>query len=239
VTEDYKKLFAKVGISVVCPLISKRVFPLTMKKIFSLSTIALLGFSFISCTDLKETSVSTTPVQYNSFFPSVAVKNTLPSSLGNKEDKYGSPSYSVEDRNRYVRTTAYSDMENEPGAVGNLNAAGTVLKYGKVRSAAADWSIYPLGTTFKIKGLPHTYVVDDYGSALVGTNTVDIYHPSLSLMNKWGTRHVELNIIQMGDWKRSEHLLSGRRKYAHCAKMYAGVVKNLKKYGSVETAQNN
>lgn len=204
-----------------------------MKNLLYTTLLGFASFAALSCSGVKnDSTVSTSTGPYNSFLPSVAIKSTLPSSLGNATDKYGSPTYSVEDRKRYVRTTAYSDQENEPGAVGNLNAAGTVLKYGKVRSAAADWSRYPLGTTFKIKGLPHTYVVDDYGSALVGTNTVDIYHPTLSLMRKWGTRHAELQIIQMGDWERSAYLLKGRTKYPHCKKMYHGVVSNLKKYGN-------
>ena len=101
------------------------------------------------------------------------------------------------------------------------NAAGTPLRYSsRVRSAAADWSVYPVGTTFKIKGLPHLYVVDDYGSSLVGTNTVDIYHPTLSSMRKWGTQFVEINVVPWGDWDRTLQLLSRRLKYDHCRQMY-------------------
>ena len=199
-----------------------------MKKI-SYSIFAVLACFMASCSKLASTdnAPSTTAVAAKgSFYPAIAVKDRLPSSVSHV-DKHGFPSYAVKDRKRYVRTTAYSDQENEPGAEGNLNAAGTTLKYGRVRSAAADWSIYPLGTTFKIKGLPHTYVVDDYGSALVGTNTIDIYHPKLSLMCKWGTRPVEISIIKMGDWERTATLLKGRVKYRHCAQMYAGVMKNL------------
>jgi len=200
--------------------------------------LPLLAFLFVfatSCTKTQESAKA--PIVTNGFFPSNPVKESLPSSVTGI-DKHRYPNYAVEDRKRYVRTTAYSDQENEPGAVGNLNAAGTTLKYGNVRSAAADWSLYPLGTTFKIKGLPHTYVVDDYGSALVGTNTVDIYHPTLKLMRKWGTRPAEISIIKMGDWERSAYLLKGRRGYWHCKKMYDGVVKNLKKYGGEATAKS-
>ena len=136
-------------------------------------------------------------------------------------DKHGRPTYHSEAvRHRFVRTTAYSCAENEPGAVGSLSALGTVLKYGRVRSAAADWSRYPVGTTFRIKGLPHVYVVEDYGSALVGTNTIDIYHPNLRLMRKWATRDAEINVIKWGSWERTANLLRGRTKYSHCAQMY-------------------
>jgi len=140
-----------------------------------------------------------------------------------QKDKHGMATYKDSDRQRYVRTTAYSHMENEPGAPGRMNASGSILKYGNVRSAAADWSVYPLGTKFKIKGQPYIYVVDDYGSALAGTNTIDIFKPSLSLMNKWGTRNVEISVIQWGSYERSLRLLKGRRGYRHCLKMYTAI----------------
>lgn len=157
--------------------------------------------------------------------PSLAVKESaryLP------KDKYGMPTYPLSQRVRFARSTAYSCAENEPGAYGNLNAAGTRLKYGRsVRSAAADWSVYPVGTTFKIKGLPYTYVVDDYGSALAGTNTIDIYHPNLGMMREWGTRNVEINVIHWGSWERTANLLRGRTRHPHCAQMYAAVKRKI------------
>ena len=136
-------------------------------------------------------------------------------------DRHGRPTYFSESvRHRYVRTTSYSHQENEVGAVGRLSAMGTTLKYGRVRSAAADWSRYPVGTIFRIKGLPQVYVVDDYGSGLVGTNTLDIYHPTLRLMRKWATRDVEIHVVRWGSWERTASLLRGRTRYKHCARMY-------------------
>ncbi len=144
------------------------------------------------------------------------------------KDKHGMPTYSDSSRSRYVRVTAYSHMEMEPGAPGRKNAAGTTLKYGSVRSAAADWSRLPLGTTFRIKGTSGTtYVVDDYGSALVGTNTVDFFFPSLSQMRRWGTRKVTIEIIKMGSFERSSKLLKGRRHASHCRKMYYAIQPKL------------
>lgn len=155
------------------------------------------------------------------FIPPAASPAVLSKAASLPKDKHGMPTYTkFSDRTRYVRTTAYSHMENEPGAPGRMTASGSILKYGSVRSAAADWSVYPLGTVFRIKGLPHTYVVDDYGSALVGTNTIDIFKPSLSLMNKWGTRKTEITVVQWGSYERSLSLLKGRRGYAHCRIMY-------------------
>ena len=169
------------------------------------------------------------------FLPASASETMVARASALKKDKHGMPTYSLAQRQRYVRTTAYSHQENEPGAPWKKNAIGTFLKYGQVRSAAADWSKYPVGTKFKIKGLPHTYVIDDYGSALVGTNTVDIYHPTLRSMNRWGTRKTEISVIQWGDWERTLKILGGRKKYPHTRKMYyaakakvdAGLTKKL------------
>ena len=111
---------------------------------------------------------------------SAAPSSKLPK-LG--RDKHKMPFYHPAQRTRVVRTTAYTHSERDHLAYGPRNAVGTALKYtSSVRSAAADWSVYPLGTTFRIKGQPYLYVVDDYGSALVGTGTIDIYQP-LSLIH--------------------------------------------------------
>ncbi|MDG2486525.1 MAG: 3D domain-containing protein [Roseibacillus sp.] len=153
-------------------------------------------------------------------------------------DKYGRPTYRSESvRHRYVRTTSYSHQENELGAEGRLNAMGTILKYDRVRSAAADWSRYPVGTAFRIKGLPHVYVVDDYGRSLAGTNTIDIYHPTLKLMKKWATRDAEINVIRWGSWEQSANLLRGRTKYAHCALMYYATLAKIRRQRVVQRAE--
>ncbi|MDF1755776.1 MAG: hypothetical protein P1U89_23505 [Verrucomicrobiales bacterium] len=130
---------------------------------------------------------------------------------------------------RTVRTTAYSHMENEPGAHGRLSASGNTLKYGRVRSAAADWSRYPLGTQFKIVGTPHLYEIDDYGSALVGTDTIDLFKPNLRLMKDWGSRHVEIKITKWGSFEQSNALLEKRLKYPHCRTMHRHLQPQLRR----------
>ena len=91
-----------------------------------------------------------------------------------------------------VRTTAYTHSEAGHLVYGRQTASGTTLQSGKVNSAAADWSVFPVGTKFKIVGEDTVYEVEDYGSALVGTETIDIYRPSRSSMNQWGVRHVDI-----------------------------------------------
>ncbi|WP_411846398.1 3D domain-containing protein [Roseibacillus persicicus] len=143
------------------------------------------------------------------------------------KDKHGFPSYTDDQTHRVVRATAYSHMQNEPGAPGRMNAAGGILKYGQVRSAAADWSKYPVGTKFRIKGLPYLYVVDDYGSALTGTNTIDIFHPTLGGIKKWGLRTIEIDVVQWGSWERTLALLKGRQGYWHTRDMYFAAKKKI------------
>lgn len=158
---------------------------------------------------------------------SAAPSSSLPK-LG--RDKHKMPFYHPAQRTRVVRTTAYTHTERDHLAYGPRNAVGTSLKYTtSVRSAAADWSVYPLGTTFRIKGQPYLYVVDDYGSALVGTGTVDIYQPSKQLMKQWGRRYVELTIVRWGDPSNSMDVLSSRRGYRHCRSMYAALQQRASK----------
>lgn len=143
---------------------------------------------------------------------------------GKPKDKHGMAFYKPTERTRLVRTTAYTCSEDDHIEYGSMNAAGTPLRYThRVRSAAADWAVYPVGTVFRIKGMPQLFVVDDYGSALTGTNTVDIYTPSKAHMNAWGRRHVELTVVQWGSYARSAEILAKRIHHPHCAQMYAAI----------------
>ncbi|MCB1085732.1 MAG: 3D domain-containing protein, partial [Verrucomicrobiae bacterium] len=110
-----------------------------------------------------------------------------------------------------VKTTAYTHTEADSLQYGTKSAIGDDLKYGRVRSAAADWSRYPVGTRFKIKGLPYEYVVDDYGRALVGTDTIDLYKPNASTMDQWGARNVGIEVLEWGSFEESKRILEGRK----------------------------
>lgn len=127
-----------------------------------------------------------------------------------------------------VRTTAYCHDESDHLAYGHLNAVGTFLKYGPVRSAAADWSRYPVGTRFRIPSEPGVvYEVDDYGRALVGTGTIDLYRPTQSQMNDWGVRNVDIEVLEWGSFERSQQLLQGRTHYPHVRQMFDGIQRRL------------
>jgi 3D (Asp-Asp-Asp) domain-containing protein len=142
------------------------------------------------------------------------------------KDKHKMPVYSYSERQRVVRTTAYTCSESDHIKYGSKNATGTNLRYSnKVRSAAADWSFYPVGTVFRVKGMPQLYVVDDYGSALTGTGTIDMYQPSREMMNLWGRRNVEISVVQWGSFERSAEILKDRVKYPHCRQMLSNITR--------------
>lgn len=129
-------------------------------------------------------------------------------------------------RQRVVRTTAYTHTEADHKQYGRSTAIGTRLKSTRSHtSAAADWSRFPLGTKFRIVGDDTIYVIEDYGSALVGTDTIDIYHPTKSSMNRWGVRHVEIEIFEMGCYDDSREILSGRLSHAHCLQMHRALAR--------------
>ena len=116
---------------------------------------------------------------------------------------------------REVRTTAYSRSRHGKAK----NANGFQLKAGDLNSVAADWSRFPLGTKFNICGTHQTYVVDDYGPALVGTNNIDLYMPSRRNMYHWGVRKVTINIIEPGSYERSLALLKPRKHVPYVRRM--------------------
>ncbi len=100
---------------------------------------------------------------------------------------------------KIVRTTAYTCTE--PG--GYHNACGGMLRDGSIHSAAADWSRYPVGTQFQIVETGEVCEIDDYGSALIGTNTIDLYKDNRSKMRTWGVRMVHIKILAWGSPRRS------------------------------------
>ncbi len=133
---------------------------------------------------------------------------------------------------RTVRTTAYCHDESDHIAYGNRNAIGTPLRFGSIRSAAADWSRYPLGTLFRISSQPGVvYQVDDYGSALVGTDTIDLYKPTQQQMNDWGVRHVDIEVIKWGSYQNSMHIIKDRTRYPHVRKMFDNLQQRLYQTG--------
>lgn len=145
------------------------------------------------------------------------------------KDRRGMPFYPQEQRRRFVRTTAYTHSESDHLMYGRKNAVNGTLQFSEhLRSAAADWSVYPVGTKFRIKGQPALYIVDDYGGALVGTGTIDLYYPTRAQMRAWGCQVVEIEILEWGSPQRSLELLAARRRSRHCLRMYTALQARLR-----------
>jgi 3D (Asp-Asp-Asp) domain-containing protein len=123
-----------------------------------------------------------------------------------------------------VRTTAYCNREG----TGCRNAVGEYLCGRIVRSAASDWSRFPLGTRFRIAGSTEEYIIDDYGAALIGTSTIDLYKTSALEMQQWGVRRVDIDILQWGSDEQSVKVLTPRANN-RCARRMLTALANKKK----------
>lgn len=118
-----------------------------------------------------------------------------------------------------VRTTAYTHSERG----GCHNALDCRLSSRHVMSAASDWSRFPLGTRFRLAGTNDEYIIDDYGIALVGTDTIDLYKASRLDMQRWGVRHVDIDILQWGSEEQSLKVLAPRSKHRCVRQMVASL----------------
>src|SRR5438477_9514134 len=132
-----------------------------------------------------------------------------------------------------VRTTAYTHHEGGSGA---HNAVGTYLSGRQVLSAASDWSRYPLGTRFRLADTNEEYVIDDYGNALVGTGTIDLYKTTRSDVKNWGVRYVDIDILQWGSEEQSLKVLAPRCKHRRIQQMVTALEK---KKGKPTVAQTS
>ena len=92
-------------------------------------------------------------------------------------------------------------------------------------SAASDWSRFPLGTRFRIVDTREEYIIDDYGTALVGTDTIDLYKKTHFEMKRWGVRQVDIDILEWGSNEQSLKVLSPRTKHKCVRRMILALQK--------------
>ncbi|HEY5792025.1 MAG TPA: 3D domain-containing protein, partial [Chthoniobacterales bacterium] len=143
-----------------------------------------------------------------------------------------------------IRTTAYSTGPQHNGRYGARNAIDGPLKSGKVSSAAADWSRWPLGTRFRVAETGGEYIVDDIGIAMAGTGTIDLFKPSEAGVDRWGVRHVTIEVLEWGSLEKSLRILEERTRFAYIRKMVRDLkaldettaIVVLTGYGSIATA---
>ena len=101
----------------------------------------------------------------------------------------------------------------------NVKRAVAVSKPPQIGSAAADWSRWPAGTVFRLLSTGQNYRVEDYGWALSGRNTIDLYMPNQREMNSWGARHETIEILKWGDPQESLQFLRRHQDYRHIKRM--------------------
>ena len=89
----------------------------------------------------------------------------------------------------------------------------------QIGSAAADWSRWPAGTVFRLLSTGQNYRVEDYGWALSGRNTIDLYMANQHEMNSWGARQETIEVLKWGDPQESLQFLHRHQDYKHIRRM--------------------
>ena len=102
---------------------------------------------------------------------------------------------------------------------GGKRAVAVSKSSPRIGSAAADWSRWPMGTTFRLLSTGQMYRVEDYGWALSGRNTIDLYMANQRDMNNWGARQEPIQVLHWGDPQESLQFLRGHQDYKHIKRM--------------------
>jgi 3D (Asp-Asp-Asp) domain-containing protein len=121
--------------------------------------------------------------------------------------------FSVEETRTVTRTT------KRGGKTTRSVKRAVVVSKPRIGSAAADWSRWPVGTTFRLLSTSQIYRVEDYGWALAGRNTIDLYMPNQREMNSWGARQETIQILQWGNPQESLQFLRRHQDYKHIKRM--------------------
>jgi 3D (Asp-Asp-Asp) domain-containing protein len=101
----------------------------------------------------------------------------------------------------------------------NVKRAVAIARPPQIGSAAADWSRWPAGTVFRLLSTGQNYRVEDYGWALSGRNTIDLYMANQREMNNWGARHEAIEVLKWGDPEESLQFLRRHQDYRHIKRM--------------------
>ena len=101
----------------------------------------------------------------------------------------------------------------------NVKRAVAVSKPPQIGSAAADWSRWPAGTVFRLLSTGQNYRVEDYGWALSGRNTIDLYMANQRAMNTWGARQETIEVLKWGNPQESLQFLRRHQDYRHIKRM--------------------
>lgn len=122
--------------------------------------------------------------------------------------------FSMEEKRTVTRTTKRPTKTSR-----NVKRAVAVSRPPQIGSAAADWSRWPAGTVFRLLSTGQNYRVEDYGWALSGRNTIDLYMANQREMNSWGAREESIEVLKWGDPQESLQFLQSHQNYRHIKRM--------------------
>ena len=122
--------------------------------------------------------------------------------------------FSMEERRTVTRTTKRTTKTTR-----SVKRAVAVSRPPQIGSAAADWSRWPAGTVFRLLSTGQNYRVEDYGWALSGRNTIDLYMANQREMNSWGARQETIQVLKWGDPQESLQFLRSHQNYRHIKRM--------------------
>jgi 3D (Asp-Asp-Asp) domain-containing protein len=128
--------------------------------------------------------------------------------------------FSIQERKATrATTTKTATRVTKTTTVRGAKRTVAVSKSSRIGSAAADWSRWPMGTTFRLLSTGQTYRVEDYGWALSGRNTLDLYMSNRRDMNTWGARQEPIQILHWGDAQQSLQVLQSHTDHKHIKRM--------------------
>jgi 3D (Asp-Asp-Asp) domain-containing protein len=127
--------------------------------------------------------------------------------------------FSLEETKTTTRVTTTTTKTRVTKTSRVVKRAVAVRRTPKIGSAAADWSRWPMGTTFRLLSTGQIYRVEDYGWALSGRNTIDLYMANQRDMNSWGARQEPIQILRWGDSQQSFQFLQSHQDYKHIKRM--------------------
>jgi 3D (Asp-Asp-Asp) domain-containing protein len=122
--------------------------------------------------------------------------------------------FSMEETRAVTRTSKHATK-----TLRSVKRAVAISRPPQIGSAAADWSRWPAGTVFRLVSTGQSYRVEDYGWALSGRNTIDLYMANQREMNSWGARQETIEILQWGDPQESLQFLRRHQDYKHIKRM--------------------
>jgi 3D (Asp-Asp-Asp) domain-containing protein len=122
--------------------------------------------------------------------------------------------FSMEETRTVTRTTKQATKTTR-----SVRRAVAVSKPPQIGSAAADWARWPAGTVFRLLSTGQNYRVEDYGWALSGRNTIDLYMANQREMNSWGAREETIQVLKWGDPQESLQFLRRHQDYRHIKRM--------------------